>query len=165
MEARKMSNLFQLNDQFKELSQRDDLDPTVLTDTLDAINEDRKTKLENLATWADQLKSEIAFIDDKQKQWRDEKTYRINKTNWIKQYMTNVMDDAGIKKLRTDNHMLSTRNFKASTIIDDEKKLPEKFTVTETVTKPDKQALYKALKSGEQVPGAHLKPNRSTVIK
>lgn len=160
-----MSNLFQLNDQFKELSQRDDLDPTVLTDTLDAINEDRKTKLENLATWADQLKSEIAFIDDKQKQWRDEKTYRINKTNWIKQYMTNVMDDAGIKKLRTDNHMLSTRNFKASTIIDDEKKLPEKFTVTETVTKPDKQALYKALKSGEQVPGAHLKPNRSTVIK
>ena len=160
-----MSNLFQLNDQFKELSQRDDLDPTVLTDTLDAINEDRKTKLENLATWADQLKSEIAFIDDKQKQWRDEKTYRINKTNWIKQYMTNVMDDAGIKKLRTDNHMLSTRNFKASTIIDDEKKLPEKFTVTETVTKPDKQALYKALKSGEQVPGAYLKPNRSTVIK
>lgn len=165
MEARKMSNLFQLNDQFKELSQRDDLDPTVLTDTLDAINEDRKTKLENLATWADQLKSEIAFIDDKQKQWRDEKTYRINKSNWIKQYMTDVMDDAGIKKLRTDNHMLSTRNFKASTIIDDEKKLPEKFTVTETVTKPDKQALYKALKSGEQVPGAHLKPNRSTVIK
>lgn len=165
MEVRRMSNLFQLNDQFKELSQRDDLDPTVLTDTLDAINEDRKTKLENLATWVDQLKSEIVFIDDKQKQWRDEKTYRINKTNWIKQYMTAVMDDAGIKKLRTDNHMLSTRNFKASTIIDDEKKLPEEFTVTETVTKPDKQALYKALKSGEQVPGAHLKPNRSTVIK
>lgn len=160
-----MSNLFELNDQFRELSQRDDLDPTVLTDTLDAINEDRKTKLENLATWADQLKSEINFINDKQKQWRDEKTYRINKTNWIKQYMTNVMDDAGIKKLRTDNHMLSTRNFKASTIIDDKKKLPEKFTVTETVTKPDKQALYKALKSGEQVPGAHLNPNRSTVIK
>lgn len=165
MEVRRMSNLFQLNDQFKELSQRDDLDPTVLTDTLDAINEDRKTKLENLATWVDQLKSEIVFIDDKQKQWRDEKTYRINKTNWIKQYMTAVMDDAGIKKLRTDNHMLSTRNFKASTIIDDEKKLPEEFKVTETVTKPDKQALYKALKSGEQVPGAHLKSNRSTVIK
>lgn len=160
-----MSNLFELNDQFRELSQRDDLDPTVLTDTLDAINEDRKTKLENLATWADQLKSEINFINDKQKQWRDEKTYRINKTNWIIQYMTNVMDDAGIKKLRTDNHMLSTRNFKASTIIDDEKKLPEKFTVTETVTKPDKQALYKALKSGEQVPGAHLKPNRKVMIK
>ena len=73
MEVRRMSNLFQLNDQFRELSQRDDLDPTVLTDTLDAINEDRKTKLENLATWADQLKSEIAFIDDKQKQLRDEK--------------------------------------------------------------------------------------------
>lgn len=165
MEVRRMSNLFQLNDQFKELSQREDLDPTVLTDTLDAINEDRKTKLENLATWADQLKTEINFIDDKQQTWRDEKAYRVNKLKWIKQYMTDAMDDAGIKRLDTENHLLSTRNFKASTIIDDEKKLPEKFTVTETVTKPDKQALYKALKSGEQVPGAHLKPNRSTVIK
>lgn len=60
-----MSNLFELNDQFRELSQRDDLDPTVLKDTLDAINDTRKNKLENLATWADQIKSEINFIEDK----------------------------------------------------------------------------------------------------
>lgn len=67
-----MSNLFELNDQFRELSQRDDLDPTVLKDTLDAIDDTRKDKLENLATWADQIKSEINFIEDKQRTWRDE---------------------------------------------------------------------------------------------
>lgn len=33
-----MSNLFELSDQFKELSERDDLDPTLLKDTLDAID-------------------------------------------------------------------------------------------------------------------------------
>lgn len=62
-----MANLFQLNDQYQALSQRDDLDPQVLIDTLDAINDDRKTKLDNLASWADQLKSEIDFINEKQK--------------------------------------------------------------------------------------------------
>ena len=62
-----MANLFDLNDQYKALSQRDDLDPQVLVDTLDAIDDDRKTKLDNLASWADQLKSEIDFIDEKQK--------------------------------------------------------------------------------------------------
>ena len=36
-----MSNLFELNDQFRELSQRDDLDPTVMKDTLDAIEDSR----------------------------------------------------------------------------------------------------------------------------
>lgn len=160
-----MSNLFELNDQFRELSQRDDLDPTVLTDTLDAINEDRKTKLENLATWADQLKSEINFIEDKQRTWRDELSYRKNKLQWIKQYMTDVLDDAGIKQFDTENHLLSVRNFKASTVIDDVKKLPEAFVETKTVSSPDKTAIYKAIKAGQEVPGAHLKNNRNTVIK
>ncbi|WP_270630948.1 siphovirus Gp157 family protein [Limosilactobacillus mucosae] len=160
-----MANLFTLNDQYKELSARDDLDPQVLVDTLDAIDDDRKTKLDNLATWADQLKAEIDFIDEKIKTWKDEKTYRQNKLAWIKQYMTDVMDDAGIKKLQTDNHMLSTRNFKASTVIDDEDKLPSTFVTQVTETKPDKRLIYQALKAGEKVPGAHLKANRNTVIK
>lgn len=158
-------NLFELNDNYKELASRDDLDPTILKDTLDAIQDDRKSKLDNLATWADQLKSEIDFMSDKKKSWEDEITYRKNKLAWIKQYITNVLDDAGIKQMTTDNHLLSARNFKASTIIDSDEKLPDKFKVTETTTKPDKKAIYKALKSGEEVPGAHLKPNRNTVIK
>ena len=158
-------NLFELNDNYKELASRDDLDPTILKETLDAIQDDRKSKLDNLATWADQLKSEIDFMSDKKKSWEDEITYRKNKLAWIKQYITNVLDDAGIKRMTTDNHLLSARNFKASTIIDSDEKLPDKFKVTETTTKPDKKAIYKALKSGEEVPGAHLKPNRNTVIK
>lgn len=158
-------NLFELNDNYKELASRDDLDPTILKDTLDAIQDDRKSKLDNLATWADQLKSEIDFMSEKKKSWEDEITYRKNKFAWIKQYITDVLDDAGIKRLTTDNHLLSARNFKASTIIDSDEKLPDKFKVTETTTKPDKKAIYKALKAGEEVPGAHLKPNRNTVIK
>lgn len=160
-----MANLFQLNDQYQALSQRDDLDPQVLIDTLDAIDDDRKTKLDNLASWADQLKSEIDFIDEKQKTWRDEKAYRINKLNWIKQYMTDALDDAGIKKLNTDNHMLSVRNFKASTVIDDEDKLPSEYKEIESVVKPNKKEIYQALKNGLTVDGAHLQPNRGTVIK
>lgn len=158
-------NLFELNDNYRELASRDDLDPTILKDTIDAIQDDRKSKLDNLATWADQLKSEIDFMSEKKKSWEDEITYRKNKVAWIKQYITDVLDDAGIKRLTTDNHLLSTRNFKASTIIDSDEKLPDKFKVTETTTKPDKKAIYKALKAGEEVPGAHLKPNRNTVIK
>ena len=160
-----MSNLFELNDQFRELSQRDDLDPTVLKDTLDAIDDTRKDKLENLATWADQIKSEINFIEDKQRTWRDELSYRKNKLAWIKQYMTDVLDDAGIKRFDTENHLLSVRNFKASAVIDDAKKLPEAYTTQKVESHPNKVAIYKALKAGQEVPGAHLKNNRNTVIR
>lgn len=97
--------------------------------------------------------------------WRDEKTYRENKLAWIKQYMTDVMDDAGIKKLQTDNHMLSVRNYKASTVIDDEDKLPSEYKEITSVVKPNKKEIYQALKDGLTVDGAHLEPNRGTVIK
>ena len=161
-------NLFELNDNYKALAARDDLDPTVLKDTLDSINDDRKTKLENLANWADRLKTEIDFLNDKQRTWKDEMTYRKNKLKWIKQYMTDVMDDAGIKRLDTGNHLLSTRNFKSSTIITDTDKIPSKYrnyAKYEGMYDVDKQSIYKDLKAGKNVPGAHLKPNRNTVIK
>ena len=158
-------NLFELNDIYRQLSQRDDLDPTTLIDSLKVIKDDREVKLENLATWADQLKSEIEFLEGKQKSFRDELTYRRNKLKWIKRYMTDVMDDAGIKKIQTDNHLLSTRNFKASTVIDDFDKLPADYKVTKTEVVGDKAGIYKALKAGETVPGAHLEDNRSVVIK
>ena len=160
-----MSNLFELNDEFRELSQRDDLDPIILKDTLDAIDDTRKEKLENLATWADKLKSEIDFIEEKQRTWRDEITYRKNKLQWIKRYMTDVLDDAGIKRFDTENHLLSVRNFKATVIVDDSKDLPAEFVETKSVSNPDKIAIYKAIKAGQKVPGAHLKTNRNTVIK
>lgn len=158
-------NLFQLNANYAELSKRDDLDPQVLVDSLNAIKDTRDQKLDNLATWIDQLESEIDFIDEKQKTWRDEKIYRQNKIKVLKQYMTDVMDDAGIKKLQTDNHMLSTRNFKASTVIDNEDKLPSEYKEITSVVKPNKKEIYQALKNGLTVDGAHLEPNRSTVIK
>lgn len=158
-------NLFELNDIYRQLSQRDDLDPTTLIDSLKAIKDDREVKLENLATWADQLKSEIEFLEEKQKLFRDELTYRRNKLKWIKRYMTDVMDDAGIKKIQTDNHLLSTRNFKASTVVDDVDKLPSELVTEEVTIKPDKKGIYDRLKEGDEVPGAHLEPNRNVVIK
>ncbi len=161
-------NLFELNDQYRELANRNDLDPTVLKDTLDSINDTRKDKLENLATWADQLNSEIKFIEDKQRVWRDELAYRKNKVRWIKQYITDILDDAGIKKMNTENHLLSVRNFKASATIDDEEKLPMEFRNYEKYEGKfdvDKTAVYKALKEGQNVPGARLEPRRGAVIK
>ncbi len=92
-------NLFELNDNYKTLASRDDLDPTILKDTLESIKDDRNTKLDNLASWADQLKSEIDFMTDKKKSWEEEITYRKNKLTWIKKYITDVLDDAGIKKI------------------------------------------------------------------
>lgn len=86
----------------------------------------------------------------------------------MKQYLTSELDNAGIKKVETDNHLLSVRNFKASTVIDDEDKIPDQYrnyAKYEGMYDVMKQDVYTALKDGKDVPGAHLEQNRNVVIK
>lgn len=42
-------NLFELNQTYRDLEEREDLDSEVLADTLDSINDAREIKLDNIA--------------------------------------------------------------------------------------------------------------------
>lgn len=163
-----MSNLFQLNDQFKELSQRDDLDPTILSDTLDAIEDTWTDKVNNIANWIESLDADVDWLTKKKRSISDELTYRKNLRNNLMVYLTSAIDDRGLKEVRTDNFILRPRSYRQRTVIEDENKIPTEYRNYEKyqgMFDVDKSAIYKALKDGKQVPGAHLKPNRSTVIK
>ena len=159
-------NLFELNDSFRALQDRDDLDPTVLADSLDAIQDTREVKWDNIATWIDHNKATIDWIAQRIKELQDKKKYLENQSKNLMTYLTDSIDDAGYKEARTANHILKPRKYKASVVIGDPDKLPMTFvhTETKTISRPDKKALYKALKSGDQVPSAKLVPNRRTVI-
>lgn len=168
MEARKMSNLFQLNDQFKELSQRDDLDPTILADTLDAIEDTWTDKVNNIANWIESLDADVDWLTKKKRSISDELTYRKNLRNNLMVYLTSAIDDRGLKEVRTDNFILRPRSYRQRTVIEDENKIPTEYRNYEKyqgMFDVDKSAIYKALKDGKQVPGAHLKPNRKVMIK
>lgn len=159
-------NLFDLNDSYRQLQNRDDLDPTLLADSLDAIDDDRTVKWDNLASWIDSNKSDIDFLTKRIKELQERKKYLVNQTNNIMTYLTDSIDDAGYKQVRTEHHILKPRNYKAGVEVGDPDKLPLQFihTETKTISRPDKQAIYKALKAGEQVPSAKLVPNRKTAI-
>ena len=160
-------NLFELNDAFRALQERDDLDQTVLTDSLDAIQASREVKWDNIATWIDRNNATMDWVSKRIKELQGQKKHLENQTKSLMIYLTDSIDDAGYKEARTDNHILKPRNYKASVVVTDDNKLPLTFvhTETKTIVRPDKLALYEALKAGEQVPGAHLEPNRETVIK
>lgn len=158
-------NLFELNETYRKLEQRDDLDETTLKDTLDSINDSREIKLDNIANWIENNQADIDFLDKKIKQLREEKQALSNKNNSLMEYMTTAIDDSGLKELKTENHILKPRNYRASVYISDEKDIPSEYIEVKTEEKVNKAALYKALKNGEIINGAELKPNRKTVIK
>lgn len=158
-------NLFELNEKYRELEQRDDLDETTLKDTLDSINDSRETKLDNIATWIENNQADIDFLDKKIKQLQADKKSLVNRTKSLMEYMTTAIDDSGLKELKTENHILKPRNYRASVYISDEEKVPSQFIKFKAEEVIDKKAIYQALRAGETVRGAELKPNRKTVIK
>ena len=158
-------NLFELNEKYRELEQRDDLDETTLKDTLDSINDSREVKLDNIANWIEKNQAQIDFLDKKIKQLQADKKSLVNRTKSLMEYMTTAIDDSGLKEFKTENHILKPRNYRASVYISNEKDIPSEFVKFKAVETIDKKAIYELLKNGETVRGAELKPNRKTVIK
>lgn len=158
-------NLFELNEKYRKLEQRDDLDPETLKDTLDSINDSREVKLDNIANWIENNQANIDFLDKKIKQLQTDKKSLVNRTKSLMEYMTTAIDDSGLKELKTENHILKPRNYRASVYISNEKDIPSEFVKFKAVETIDKKAIYELLKNGETVRGAELKPNRKTVIK
>ena len=161
-------NLFELGQQYQELADREDLDPTVLADTLDSIDDTWSEKANNIARWVESLAADVDWLTKKKRSISDELTYRKNLRANLMTYLTSAIDDRGLKEVHTDDYILRPRNYKQRTVIDDEDKIPDEYRNYEKyqgMFDVDKTAVYKALKNGEKVPGAHLKPNRKVMIK
>lgn len=160
--------LYELSDAYRELLDRDDLDPQAVVDTLDAIKDEIKIKADNIASLIDELQSSAERKKEKAKAWSESSRADAQRAKWLKQYLKGELDNAKLKKVETENHLLNVRNFKASTVIDDENKIPDQYrnyAKYEGMYDVMKQDVYAALKDGKDVPGAHLEPNRNVVIK
>lgn len=169
-----MNNLYELNQNYKELSEV--LDERLangeevedyLIDTLDAIADAREVKFDNIANWIERNENDIEFYDKKIKELQQAKKILKNKNTSLMRYLTTSIDEAGLKEVRTDNHILKPRNYKASVKVDDIMALPEEYRFEEVKTewKKDTKALYNDLKQGKEIKGARLEPNRKVVIK
>lgn len=161
-------NLFELGQQYQELADREDLDPTVLADTLDSIEDTWSDKANNIARWIESLDSDVDWLMKKKRSISDELFYRKNLRANLMTYLTSAIDDRGLKEVHTDDYILRPRNYKQRTVIDDEDKIPgeyRNYAKYQGMYDVKKNDVYKALKDGKNVPGAHLGPNRNTVIK
>lgn len=156
--------LFEINDAIKQIADKDDLDPEMLKDTLDSLTLTRDEKLDGLAGLIERDSADIDFLTNKIKQLTEQKRHFENQKNNLLNYMTEVIDDAGLKQVKTEHYILKPRNYRQKTIISDESKLPDSYHVKKEVLSIDKRKLYSDLKDGVNVPGAHLEPNRKTVI-
>jgi hypothetical protein len=157
-------NVFDINNAIEELEQKD-LDPEVLVDTIESLKLTRDQKLDGAAGLSDKYNSQIKWAKERMTELREFIKVLTNKKNRLNQFITDAMDDAGLKELQTEHHILKPRNYRDSVIVEEVKKLPIDYVVEEKTIKADKKKLYEDLKAGKEITGAHLKANRKTLIK
>lgn len=159
-------NLFETIESIKELeTQQELLDSQTYEDTLESLMDNFEYKAENVASWIERNNKEIELFKEKTKNFREEISRLESLNVRLNNLLKDAMDALGWKRMVTDNHIITTRNYKASVVIDDEEEIPSEFKYTKEETKVDKQAIYDRLKQGKDVPGAELKENRKAVIK
>ena len=161
-------NVFEFNravEIIKEKSERGEISDEALADTLESIEVQRNEKLDNVASWIEQNQMNASYYSKKAKEYEAESKKYKNKNKYLMQFLTAAIDDSGRKEIRTQNHILRPRNYKDSVVVEETKKLPIDYVIRTEAIRPDKKKIYEDLKAGKSISGAHLKPNRKTVIK
>lgn len=157
--------LYEMATNYQQLTNREDLEPGMVADTLDALKDSMEVKVDNIASWIDSNEADIDFMQKRIKEMQAEKKRLSNLNDRLNGYLTDTLDQAEIKKMTTDQHIVSVRNYRASTVITEPAKLTADYVKEVHEYQPDKAAIYKALSAGKQVTGAHLEPNRKATIK
>ena len=156
-------NLYELSTAFQQV-QNMDLDPEVMQDTLDSIEDAIENKAENIAKLIRNLESDVAAYKEEEERLKTKRQATENKVKWLKTYLEDNMKLSGKTKFKSGMFNFSIQKNPASVNITDEKIIPEEFLIQQP-PKVDKTSLKEILKRGIEVPGAELKQTEGLRIR
>lgn len=156
-------NLYELSVAFQEV-QNMDLDPEVMKDTLDSIEDAIENKAENIAKLIRNLESDVTAYKEEEERLKTKRQATENKVKWLKTYLEDNMKLTGKTKFKSGMFNFSIQKNPASVNITDEKIIPEEFLIQQP-PKVDKTSLKEILKRGIEVPGAELKQTEGLRIR
>ena len=140
-------------------------DAALLEELQQGIETTLKEKSADIVKYYKNRDSLIESIDKEIKRLQELKKIGEKKQDSFKNYIKMCMEKMGVKKIETSNGNISLRKTPESVELIDEEIIPEKFKTTIQLEKISKTDIKKALKEGEEVPGATLKRGMSINIK
>ena len=156
-------NLYELSLSFQEV-QNMDLDPEVMQDTLDSIEDAIENKAENIAKLIRNLESDVAAYKEEEDRLKTKRQSTENKVKWLKTYLEDNMKMTGKTKFKSGMFNFSIQKNPVSVNINNKKILPEDYLIPQP-PKVNNTLLKKALKDGIEVPGAELKQTEGLRIR
>ncbi|EAD5535404.1 siphovirus Gp157 family protein [Listeria monocytogenes] len=150
-----MSTLYSIQGKYQQLlNLAEQLDPELLKDTLESIDDELETKAENVAFVIKELEGQSIILEKETKRLAERKNTINNNVKRLKQSLFDAMITANKQKIKTNLFTLDIRKNPPSLIVEDESKLLN--YLIEQPKKLDKTKLGDDLKKGIEVPGAKI---------
>ncbi|HHQ0469918.1 TPA: siphovirus Gp157 family protein [Listeria innocua] len=150
-----MPTLYSIQDKYQQLlNLAEQLDPELLKETLESIDDELETKAENVAFVIKELEGQSLILEKETKRLAERKNTINNNVKRLKQSLFDAMITANKQKIKTNLFTLDIRKNPPSIIVEDESKLLN--YLIEQPKKIDKTKLGDDLKKGIEVPGAKI---------
>ncbi|APH79218.1 siphovirus Gp157 family protein [Listeria monocytogenes] len=150
-----MSTLYSIQGKYQQLlNLAEQLDPELLKDTIESIDDELETKAENVAFVIKELEGQSLILEKETKRLAERKNTINNNVKRLKQSLFDAMITANKQKIKTNLFTLDIRKNPPSLIVEDESKLLN--YLIEQPKKLDKTKLGDDLKKGIEVPGAKI---------
>lgn len=134
------------------------------TDALVEFAGDLNETIKNTGLYLFELDSEAQQIDAQIKRLKARKDGMKRRAETLKNLMLDAMTSTGLKKVQDPLVTVYLRKSTA-TIVDNMELIPKDMLRVKVETSPDLVAISKTIKSGIEVPGAHLEERQNVNIK
>ena len=134
------------------------------TDALVEFAGDLNETIKNTGLYLFELDSEAQQIDAQIKRLKARKDDMKRRADTLKNLMLDAMTSSGLKKVSDPLVTVYLRKSTA-TIVDNMELIPKDLLRVKVETSPDLVAISKTIKSGIEVPGAHLEERQNVNIK
>ncbi|EEO2726895.1 siphovirus Gp157 family protein [Listeria monocytogenes] len=150
-----MATLYSIQGKYQQLlNLAEQLDPELLKNTLESIDDELETKAENVAFVIKELEGQSLILEKETKRLTERKNTINNNVKRLKQSLFDAMITANKQKIKTNLFTLDIRKNPHSVFVEDESKLLN--YLIEQPKKLDKTKLSDDLKKGIEVPGAKI---------
>lgn len=134
------------------------------TEDLDALDMALAEKCESTALYIREQEAQIAAIKAEIKRLRDLQASKENALKRLKEWTVANIKLLPGERCKGDFASLSIRHTESVQVLDEEA-IPEQYMRVKVSTTPDKTAIKKAIKAGEDVPGCALVVNESLAVR
>ncbi len=144
-----------------------ELDDQTIADTLEGMAGELELKTASVAMMARNLEATASAIKDAEAQMAQRRKALERRSEWLRRYLLESMQHAGIKRVECPQFALTVRDNPAAVDVFEPGLIPAEFMrqPEPPPSTPDKKAIKDALAAGADVPGCRLTKTQRLEIK